>query len=561
MLVEMKGPTLEGMPPLRLPGVFSDADLIAMHACKILVIDDEQPNVRLLERVLMRAGFENFISTTDSRESAPLFTDFQPDLVLTDWLMPEMDGCAVIERLRALMATDDYLPIVVLTADITPETKKRALAAGATDFLTKPFDQIEVILRIQNLLKARLSRLIIQRQNATLEESVRQRTLELERTLTELRHTQQQVIQQERLAALGTMAGGIAHDFNNALGIIMGFGELLLRDLKTGLTKENATLPISAILTAAEDAAKIVHRLRGFYRPDESEERRLSVDLNGIVEQAISLTQPRWKTAATAAGRRITIMTELGEIAGILGDPAELRVMLTNIIFNAVDALPNGGSVTVCTGVERGVIVLRITDTGIGMSEDVRRRCLEPFFTTKGQHGTGLGLSMVFGIVHRHGGTIDIESEPGQGTTFLLRFPASNSESIPEPDSLPWLYRPLHILVADDQPILSQIVCEYLQEDMHTVETALSGSIALEKFRADHFDLVITDHVMDEMTGEQLAIRIKELNPKVPVILLTGYGGESTALKGLSPAIDLVLLKPLSLAALRQAFAKVMTKG
>ena len=126
--------------------------------------------MRLLERVLTRAGFDNFISTTDSREAAALFADFEPDLVLTDWLMPDVDGCAVIEQLRALMATDDYLPIVVLTADITPQTRKRALAAGATDFLTKPFDQIEVLLRIQNLLKARLSHLIIQTQNATLED-------------------------------------------------------------------------------------------------------------------------------------------------------------------------------------------------------------------------------------------------------------------------------------------------------------------------------------------------------------------------------------------------------
>src|SRR3984957_17444440 len=142
------------------PVEIAEAGPDAVHACKILIVDDEAPNVRLLERVLSRAGFENFISTTDSSEAAALFVDFQPDLVLTDWLMPEFDGCAVIEQLRALMATDDYLPVVVLTADITPETKKRALMAGATDFLPKPFDQIEVLLRIRNLLKARISHLI-----------------------------------------------------------------------------------------------------------------------------------------------------------------------------------------------------------------------------------------------------------------------------------------------------------------------------------------------------------------------------------------------------------------
>ncbi|MEA3207378.1 MAG: hypothetical protein QOE70_435 [Chthoniobacter sp.] len=557
-LMEVNDATLEFSSSLCLPAEVADAGPDAAHACKILIIDDEEPNVRLLERVLARAGFDNFISTTDSRDAAALFADFQPDLVLTDWLMPEVDGCAVIEQLRALTATDDYLPIVVLTADVTPLAKKRALTAGATDFLTKPFDQIEVLLRIQNLLQTRLSHLIIQTQNATLEESVRQRTIELERALTELKCSQQQVIQQERLAALGTMAGGIAHDFNNALSIIMGFGEVLLRDAEHGLTMENAAVSITTILTAAEDAAKIVNRLREFYRPDETEEQRLPVDLNKLIEQAISLTQPRWQTEATAGGRTITVITEPGEIPPIAGDAAELRELLTNLIFNAVDALPEGGAITLRTRAKGQAVVLEVSDTGTGMSEEVRLRCFEPFFTTKGKRGTGLGLSMVFGIIQRHGGIIEIESAPGKGTTFELRLPIAEAESTTTPATLSSSNGPLRILVVDDQPIFCQLVCQLLQDDFHTVETALTGSDALEKFRAAHFDLVITDQVMATMTGDQLAVRIKELDPKTPVILLTGYAGDSTAGKRSSEAIDLVLGKPLSRAALRQAFAKVM---
>ena len=552
--METDDATLERASSISLPAVLPDA----VHSCKILIIDDEDPNVRLLERVLTRAGFENFLSTTDSREAAALFADFQPDLVLTDWLMPGVDGCAVIGQLRALTATDDYLPIVVLTADITPRAKQRALTAGATDFLTKPFDQIEILLRIQNLLKARLSHLIIQRQNATLEESVRQRTIELERALTELQRTQQQVIQQERLAALGTMAGGIAHDFNNALSVIMGFGELLLRDAEHGLTKAKAARHITTILTAAEDAAKIVRRLREFYRPDETGEQRVPVDLNKLIKQAISLTQPRWQTEATAGGRTIKISTDLGKIPCITGDAAELREVLTNLIFNSVDAMPEGGTITLRTRANGEAVSLKISDSGTGMSEEVRQRCLEPFFTTKGQRGTGLGLSMVFGIVHRHAGTIAIESELGKGTTFALRLPVAKAESAATPGAAPASNGSLRILVVDDQPILCQLVCQHLQDDMHTVETAHSGSDALEKFRAAPFDLVITDHVMAGMTGEQLAIKIKKLNPKVPVILLTAYGGDATSGKEYSKAIDLVLAKPLSRAALRQAFAKVM---
>ncbi len=531
-----------------------------MHGCKVLIIDDEAANVRLLERVLTRAGFDNFISTTDSSEAAALFTEFQPDLVLTDWLMPGVDGCRVIEQVRELIATDDYLPIVVLTADATPQTKKRALAAGATDFLTKPFDQIEVLLRIQNLLKARLSHLIIQRQNATLEECVRIRTVELERALTELQLTQKQVIQQERLAALGTMAGGIAHDFNNALSMIMGFSELLLLDVEHGLTKANAAESLTTILNAAEDAAKIVERLRKFHRPDEADGQRTPIDLNQLIEQAVALTLPRWQTAATASGRTVRVNTERGRIPLIRGDAAELREVLINLIFNAVDALPNGGKITLSTHAAGETVVLKISDTGTGMSDEVQRRCLEPFFTTKGKQGTGLGLSMVFGIIERHGGNIHIESVEGKGTTFALRLPADAGVDTTTPACTPHVSMPLHILVVDDQPILCELICEHLQDDLHQVEKALSGQEALAKFRISPFDLVITDHVMTGMTGEQLAIAINEIDPKVPVILLTGYAGDHTDGRQYSTAIDLVLGKPLSRGALRHALTQVMAR-
>ena len=554
--------TIAGTPELVAPtppaGTLVESEPDAVHACKILIIDDEEPNVRLLERVLSRAGFPNFVSTKDPREAATLFADFEPDLVLTDWLMPELDGRAVIGELRALMATDDYLPIVVLTADVTSATKMAALRAGATDFLTKPFDQVEVILRIQNLLHARLSHLIIERQNATLEESVRRRTLELERALTDLKSTQQQVIQSERLAALGTMAGGIAHDFNNTISIIMGFGEVLLHDARNGLTNAQATEPLTAILTAAEDAAKIVHRLREFYHPEENTSQQLPVDLNKLIEQAILLTQPRRQADATASGCLVTIGTDLGEIPRVAGDAAELREMLTNLIFNALDALPEGGAISVRTRDECDNVVLTISDTGTGMTEAVRQRCLEPFFTTKGERGTGLGLSMVFGIIQRHSGTIEIESALGQGTTFTFRLPAAGYENASPPTTLPPSNKALRVMVVDDQPILSQLVCEYLQDDLHLVETASSGSEALVKFRATDFDLVITDRLMSEMTGEELAVRIKQTKPQTPVILLTGYAADPVPGEKHPEAVDLVLEKPVSRSALRKALATVI---
>lgn len=556
MTVESPSPEL-GSPP-GPPATYDHGCSEAVRACRILIIDDEEPNVRLLQRLLAKSGFENFLSTTDPREAAALFADFEPDLVLTDWLMPEVDGLAVIQQVRSLTATDDYLPLVVLTADTTPQTKKRALSAGATDFLTKPFDQIEVLLRIRNLLQARLSHVAVEAQKAALEASVFLRTSELEHTLTELKQTQKQVVQQERLAALGTMAGGIAHDFNNSLGIIMGFTEMLLRDAETGEPSEDLKKSLTTILTAAEDAAKIVHRLRDFYRSDEADEQRIAVDLNELIDQAVSLTRPRWKTHAIATGREIVVRTDLAVSAPMSGNPAELREVLTNMIFNAVDAMPEGGAVTIRTQVDGDSLLLKVTDTGTGMNEEIRRRCLEPFFTTKGESGTGLGLSMVFCIIQRHGGTIEIESAEGQGTTFTMRLPAVRAENVTSVAAESVTTRPLHILVVDDQPVLCQLVCEYLQDDLHTVAMATSGSQAMELFRASEFDLVITDHVMAEMNGHQLATAIKALKPNIPLILLTGYADsalpdDSKCVEG----IDLLLAKPLSRTALRCALAQV----
>src|ERR1051326_1967070 len=423
----------------------------------ILVVDDELPNIHLLQRILSRANCRNLISTTDPREALSLFEKHQPDLLLTDWCMPYYDGCALINQIHAAIASEDYIPIVVLTADITPETRRRALAAGATDFLTKPFDQFEVLLRAENLLATRFAHLKVQEQNATLENHVRERTIDLEKALAELKKTQRQIVQQERLAALGTMAGGIAHDFNNALSVIMGFSDMLLGKAEKGLAREEAEQGLATILTAAEDAAKIVGRLREFYRRDSATEAvRVPVNFNELIQQAISLTQPRWETQSRGTGSPIHVVTDLGNIGFVSGDPASLREMLTNLIFNAVDAMPDGGTITVRTAGTEEAVRIEVADTGMGMSDEVRERCLEPFFTTKGKKGTGLGLAMVFGIVQRHNGTLDLESTVGKGTTFIFRFPTTAAPPQETAKASEALSRPLKILVVDDQPVRSE---------------------------------------------------------------------------------------------------------
>ena len=245
---------------------------------------------------------------------------------------------------------------------------------------------------------------------------------ELEKTLSELKTTQQQVIQQERLSAIGQMASGIAHDFNNTLTPILGFSDLLLE--RPGLldNKVETRRFLQLLRTSAQDAANVVNRLREFYRPLDKNEEFPVVDLATLAAQAISLTEPKWRGQAQASGITIHIETNFQPVPAVSGDESAIREVLTNLIFNAVDAMPSGEVITLETVVENNRAVIRVSDTGSGMTEAVRQRCLEPFFS-RGKHGTGLGLSMVYGIVERHRGEIVVESAPGKGTTFVIRLP------------------------------------------------------------------------------------------------------------------------------------------
>ena len=526
---------------------------------KILIVDDEQANVRLLERILELIGATRVCTTCDSREAMALFLDFKPDLVLLDLHMPNVTGFDIMEQIKALCEGENPVPVLVLTADVTTKTKHRALAAGAKDYLTKPLDQSEVLLRIRNLLENRFLHIQLQNQNILLEEQVRERTSQLEDTLNKLRLAQHTAIKQERLSALGTMAAGIAHDFNNSLTLILGYADLLLSNCKDKPDGPE-TAQIKAVTTAARDAAQIVRRLREFHRPDDGTETRVVIQLNSLIEQAVAMTRPRWKDDARARGREVNVRCDLQELPPMMGDPAELREMLTNLVFNAVDAMPNGGDITISTERLENELGLCVADTGTGMDEETRRRCLEPFFTTKGEHGSGLGLSAVYGIIERHKGAMDIESEPGVGTKFLIRLPAVPEEKaeVEKPESAQEDAGILRILLVDDQPIILEVLEQQLAEDGHEILTAENGLAALRVIEERPCDLIITDQSMPGMTGEELAMLVHEKSPKTPIIMLTGYGGSDDEDTELPPCVNMVLGKPATWVDLRRAIMQVM---
>jgi signal transduction histidine kinase len=519
---------------------------------RVLIVDDDERSLVLLQRMLQNHFQVHIVS--DERETFDVFEKLRPDILLLDIYMPHINGFEIMRRLASYFGPDEYYPILVLTGDENPKTKLRALTAGAKDFLNKPLDAAEVTARIRNLLETRFLHLELQSHNMFLEERVHERTAQLEATLANLRATQAQVIKQERLAALGVMASGIAHDFNNTLSSILGYGELLLES-------PEQTDYLKRILSAGQDARQIVRRLREFYKVGDATESFAAVNVNTFIDQAVSITMPRWTNQALSWGAHIKVERQLGQLPLIAGNPAELRELFTNLIFNAVDALPHGGRIFIRSYTESDSAVVKLSDNGVGMDDETRRRCLEPFFTTKGEQGTGLGLSVAHGIVKRHKGTIFIESEPHVGTTISLRFPATAETSTSETLLVtPTLERPLKILFVDDQPIICELVAELLRSDGHAVDLAGSGGLALEKCQRVNYDLVITDFAMPGMNGVQLAGVIRQFNPAKPIIILTGFVDLAGEASGPGSNIDLILAKPASLEELRRAIFEVFTR-
>ncbi|HST29966.1 MAG TPA: ATP-binding protein, partial [Chthoniobacterales bacterium] len=427
----------------------------SIYAARILIIDDDEPSASALCRILKQAGYENCVAITDPVAALDQFLDLNPDLVLLDLHMEPVSGFDVLKRMNNILQPSNRPPILVLTADTTLEAKHEALWMGASDFLSKPLDHLEVLLRINHLLTGHNLFRRCQLYSGGLERLVDKRTAELQRqtadlekTLAELRETQWQVVQQERMRALGTMACGIAHDLNNGLTVILGYGDALLADRVNFPADSPQRKCLEEILLAGADNAKLVARLRDFYRPSAPHEHQELANLNELVEQAIELTAPKWQGLADAAGATIHIEKELGAISPILATPAELREVLTNLIFNAVDAMPGGGWLRFYTQQSGNQILLDISDTGIGMTEETVGKCLEPFFTTKGERGSGLGLTTSYGIIRRHGGNIDISSKVGQGTTFTISLPAFDEqhETVPVRPQAQTM-QSLHILV------------------------------------------------------------------------------------------------------------------
>ncbi|MBI4590165.1 MAG: GAF domain-containing protein [Candidatus Rokubacteria bacterium] len=358
-----------------------------------------------------------------------------------------------------------------------------------------------------------------------------------------LKATQEQLVQSEKMRALGEMAAGIAHEFNNILAIIVGKTQLMQeRTHETPLRED-----LGVIQEAAWRAADIVRRLQGF-AVTQTAEKLSSLDLNRLIEDAVSLTRPRWKDEAEARGIRVEVVTDLEETAPVHGNPAELREMMTNLILNALDAMPNGGRLALRTRKRQDAVELSVTDTGAGMTESVRRRAFEPFFTTRSPQRAGLGLSVVHGIVVRHKGSIEIESQEGRGTTVRIGLPtALPVGAAPAPTAAPAMELApgsAAILVIEDEDHIRRMLVDILAGAGHSVEAARDGLEGLARFQRGTFDLVMTDLSMPEYSGLEVAQAVKKMNPVTPVVLITGWGDLLDPARVQQAGVDLMLVKP-----------------
>jgi GAF domain-containing protein/ActR/RegA family two-component response regulator len=406
------------------------------------------------------------------------------------------------------------------------------------------------------LLQALVGQAAVAIQNARLYEEAQTHEIEATRALDEVRRTQEQLVRMEKLRALGEMASGVAHDFNNVLAVILGRAQLLQRKLQDPTFRRW----LQIVEQAALDGAQTVRQIQEFTRVRRDQPTQ-TVDLNHAVRDAVAMTRTRWQHESQSRGVEIRLALDLGVVPPVDGQPPELREVLTNLILNAVDALPHGGEIRLATRLRDGRVEVSVADTGVGMSDSVRRRIFEPFFSTKGPSGTGLGLAMAYGIVSRHGGEILVDSTEGVGSTFTIRLPAGRATPA-GPTLAPDLGRQsARVLVIDDEPFVRETLGEILRQQRHDVVVADNGASGLARFREGAFDLVMTDLAMPGMSGWQVAQAVKAARPHVPVVLVTGWGVEVQADELQAHGVDRVMTKPFRFEEVQEVVASFRGAG
>jgi signal transduction histidine kinase/ActR/RegA family two-component response regulator len=382
---------------------------------------------------------------------------------------------------------------------------------------------------------------------------------ELNHYIAEQERIREQFSQIEKLSALGELASGVAHDFNNTLAAILGRAQLMA--MRNRDPEVNRGLKI--IAKAAEDGAKTVKRIQDFARQRRDHDFA-PVAVDQLLLDVAEVTRPRWKDLSEANNVHISLDTRIRSKALVNGDASELREVLVNMIFNAVDAMPTGGRLTLSAEDGNECVEICVGDTGVGMSPEVRSRIFDPFFTTKGQAGLGLGLAVSYGIVRRHEGTFKVESEVGRGTTFRISLPIAVGVAPPQTESeecprltLVTTSNKPRILVVDDEPCVRELMGEILEFEGYDATLAANGNEALKLFQPGKFDAVFTDVGMPGMNGWELARAIRELDREVPLAVITGWGEAVSSDEQVTAQVNWVVTKPFKVRQVTEITAEI----
>jgi signal transduction histidine kinase/ActR/RegA family two-component response regulator len=460
---------------------------------------------------------------------------YEPDLRQLDFPFPKrlLQGglCSVIAA--PLRSESDIFGVIIVA-----RREVNGFSSGDCEFLRQLSEHVAVAARQAHIYTA------------------------LEQAYNDLRRTQQTVMEQERLRVLGQMASGIAHDINNALSPVALYTESLLEREANLSPRTRAYLETTQ--RAIGDVAHTVGRMREFSRPNEPQLMLMPVELNALVGQVLDMTRARWSDMPQQRGVVINLQTDLDPVLPqVAGIESEIREALTNLIFNAVDSMTTGGTLTLRTKTAGGRVRVQVQDSGVGMDEETRRHCLEPFFTTKGERGTGLGLAMVYGVAQRLNAALEVESAPGVGTTVSLNFPATTVRNQPAQIARPAVaIARLRILLVDDDPLIIRSLQAILEEDGHAVTTANGGQAGIDTLSAaaegdEQFAVVITDLGMPYVDGRKVASAVKARSD-TPVILLTGWGQRLMEDDDIPANVDRVLSKPPKLYQLRAALSELV---
>lgn len=394
----------------------------------------------------------------------------------------------------------------------------------------------------QNLFRAEEA----QRAEQKRAEEAERHVEELSRYIAEQKRILEQFTQIEKLSALGELASGVAHDFNNTLAGILGRAQLLQAHSKDSKEVERG---LDIIIKTAKDGAHTVKRIQDFARQRRDHDFE-PVAVDQLLSDVSELTRPRWQNRAAAGDIDINVDLCVTTTAMVMGDPSELREVLVNIVFNAVDAMPSGGRITLSAREINGQVEMRVTDSGTGMAEDVRSRIFDPFFTTKGKSGMGLGLAVSYGIICRHGGTLEAESELGRGTSFVIKLAVATelattqpSKNIVKPATLAAPVA-LRVLVVDDEDYVRELLHDILESLGHHVVEAEDGFNALELLDLQHFDAVFTDIGMPGMSGWELARLVRARNGEIPLAIFTGLGDAVGSDEQKAASVNWIVTKP-----------------